>query len=261
MQSTYAANYGELYRQHWWWRAREHYVLSWIERLARAAPFRDILDIGCGDGLLFDQLSRFGDVWGIEPDSRLQSANSPWRSRIEHVHFGPSYRTERRFDLILMLDVLEHIEADRESLLRVYELLRPGGVALLTVPALPALWSRHDIANCHYRRYTLPSLRALIAGTPLDCRRLHYFFGWTVLPLYLRRWLYAGQATPGEAGAAYDVKPPGRMLNRLLLGMCQVEQRFSTGHGLPLGSSLFAVVRRSDIAVSVTAVRGAGAIA
>jgi SAM-dependent methyltransferase len=243
MQSTYANNYGDLYRQHWWWRARERYVLTWIERLARSSGFGAILDIGCGDGLLFEQLRRFGDVWGIEPDSRLLSANSPWRKRIENVPFGPGYSSGRRFDLILMLDVLEHIEADRESLQRVHDLLEPGGVAIVTVPALPALWSRHDVANCHYRRYTLAALRGLIGATSFECLELHYFFGWTVLPLYVRRWLYTG--VPGGDGAAdYEVKPPGRLLNRLLLGTCLMEQRFSTGRGVPVGSSLFAVLRR-----------------
>jgi SAM-dependent methyltransferase len=246
MQSTYVTRYGELYRQHWWWRAREQYILSWLERLAHASAFRTILDIGCGDGLFFNQLTRFGDVWGIEPDDRLLSANSPWRHRIENVPFGPNYRTERRFDLIVMLDVLEHIAADRESLQRVHDLLRPGGVALITVPALPSLWSCHDVANCHYRRYTQSSLRALIARTQLNCLHLHYFFGWTVLPLYLRRWLHADDATLGQADEDYEVRPPGRLLNRLLLGMCRVEQRFSTGQGTPLGSSLFAVLRRPD---------------
>ena len=245
MQSTYVNRYGELYRQHWWWRAREQYILSWIERLARASAFRNILDIGCGDGLFFNQLTRFGDVWGIEPDNRLLTANSPWRHRIENVSFGPDYCNERRFDLIVMLDVLEHIRADRESLQRVYELLRPGGVALITVPALPSLWSRHDVANCHYRRYTQSSLRTLIAGTPLDCLHLHYFFGWTVLPLYVRRWLDAGADLRTPAIEDYEVRPPGRLLNRLLLGMCRVEQRFSTSQGTPVGSSLFAVLRRT----------------
>jgi hypothetical protein len=181
------------------------------------------------------------------------SASSPWRNRIENAPFGPEYRSGRRYGLILMLDVLEHIEADRESLERVHDLLCPGGVAIVTVPALPGLWSRHDVVNCHYRRYTLESLRGLIEATPLECMHLHYFFGWTVLPLYVRRWLYAD--APGEgASADYHVKPPGRLLNRLLLGTCLMEQRFSSEHGMPVGSSLFAVVRRR--AAGVCALRG-----
>ena len=160
----------------------------------------------------------------------------------------PVYTPEDVNEAVDMLDVLEHIQADRESLQRVHDLLRPGGVALITVPALPSLWSRHDVANCHYRRYTQSSLRALIAGSLLDCLHLHYFFGWTVLPLYVRRWLHAGVATEGPADQDYEVRPPGRLLNRLLLGMCRVEQRFSTSQGTPLGSSLFAVLRRNDLA-------------
>src|SRR5262245_32378792 len=112
MQGTYADQYRDLWTRHWWWRARQHFVLTWLRQVQRGHSFRQILDIGCGDGLLFDELSAFGEVHGIEPDERLLSADGRWRSRIENVSFGPGYSTERRFDLITMLDVVEHIEDD-----------------------------------------------------------------------------------------------------------------------------------------------------
>jgi SAM-dependent methyltransferase len=245
MNTMYASRYGELYRSHWWWRAREDYVLSWIERLGRTRHFGTILDVGCGDGLLLDHLSRFGEVWGVEPDRSLLAAHCPWRHRIENVAFGPAYQSNRRFDLVLLLDVLEHIERDQECLERVWSLLEPGGMAIITVPALPVLWSCHDLVNCHYRRYTQSSLRQLVDRTALRCKHLHYFFAWTVVPLYFRRLLYSGDLSRG--GEQYEVNVPSSILNRLCRGMCQLEHRFSVDHGTPLGSSLFAVVERSMV--------------
>jgi 2-polyprenyl-3-methyl-5-hydroxy-6-metoxy-1,4-benzoquinol methylase len=203
-----------------------------------------ILDIGCGDGLLFDQLSRFGEVWGIEPDTKLVSPDNPWRSHIELAPFSPDYQTDRRFDLILMLDVLEHLPEDAKCLQRVFELLRPGGLCVVTVPALPSLWSRHDLINCHYRRYTLKTLQQLTDRAGLVRLEGHYFFGWTILPMYLRRLLHPAAATAASEDGDYDVQVPNRFVNNCLYGTCIVEQFFSAARGVPIGSSIFAVLQR-----------------
>ena len=90
---------------------------------------------------------------------------------------------------MLMLDVLEHIKEDAAAVRHVAEVLVPGGVFLLTVPALMGLWSRHDTANRHYRRYTRGSLRAVLEGAGFRIVSLKYFFMWTVGPMLLRRML------------------------------------------------------------------------
>lgn len=244
MLATYCEQYRDLHNHHWWWRAREEYVLTWVRSLSRVRRLEKILDIGCGDGLLFDHLARFGDVRGIEPDDRLVSAQSPWRSRIEHVAFGPDYHSAHRFDLILMLDVLEHIEDDRQSMRTVHELLQPGGYCLLTVPALPSLWSRHDLINCHYRRYTLRALQALTARAGFESVEGHYFFGWTVLPMFLRRLLYPANGPAPREDGAYAVKVPQAFVNWCLYSTCVLEQRLAASHGVPLGSSVFCLVQK-----------------
>jgi 2-polyprenyl-3-methyl-5-hydroxy-6-metoxy-1,4-benzoquinol methylase len=237
----YADGYHDLHDRHWWWQARNQYVLKWIRTLARQQRFERILDIGCGDGLLFGELAKFGEVWGIETDEQMV-AHSPWRSRIERCAFGPDYHSDRKFDLIVMLDVLEHIACDVESLRVVHDLLRPGGVLLLTVPALPALWSHHDTVNCHYRRYTLPILQRVVGQSGFERIEGHYFFGWTILPMFLRRLLYPASAATGAK--AYAVGVPQAHVNRLLYATCLMEQRLSAWHGMPVGSSVFAVARR-----------------
>jgi 2-polyprenyl-3-methyl-5-hydroxy-6-metoxy-1,4-benzoquinol methylase len=239
----YAEQYHVLEERHWWWQARNQYVLKWIGTLARQQRFGRILDIGCGDGLLFGELAKFGEVWGIETDEHLV-AQSPWRSRIERRAFGPDYRSDRQFDLIVMLDVLEHIQYDVESLWVVRNLLRPGGVLLLTVPALPALWSHHDTVNCHYRRYTLPTLRRAVERSGFDRIEGHYFFGWTILPMFLRRLLYPANDAIAAAPKGYAVGVPQAHVNRLLYSACLLEQRLSAWRGMPLGSSIFTVARR-----------------
>jgi len=241
MLSAYAAQYRRLWTEHWWWQARRRYVLSLIARLAAQAEIRAILDIGCGDGLFFDDLRRFGDVWGIEPDARLVAPQNPWRSRIEVCAFGPEYTTERRFDLVVMLDVLEHIENDAGALRAVWRLLKTGGHAIFTVPALPLLWSVHDEANAHYRRYRREGLRRLLHETGFQVLEIRYYFGWTLLPMLLRRLVFPA----GRRGACeYRARIPPRVINCLMRWMTLMEQAVTFPLGLPLGTSLYAVVRR-----------------
>src|SRR5690349_11137166 len=76
----YARSYRRLWERHWWWRSREAFVLRWIERLHDRSPRRRILDVGCGDGLFFEQLEQFGAVEGLEPDPSLID-DPRWRPR------------------------------------------------------------------------------------------------------------------------------------------------------------------------------------
>ena len=76
MDQEYARQYEELYQRHWWWRCRESLILRVLERISREeslAADRQILDVGCGNGLFFDKLQRFGKVAGIEPDEILMN--------------------------------------------------------------------------------------------------------------------------------------------------------------------------------------------
>src|SRR4051812_12063398 len=140
MQAPYAAEYARLYREHWWWRSREAILLDLLRSL-RLPPGGDILDVGCGDGLFFQELERFGRVRGIEVDVGLLDPDGPYRDRIATLPLGdPSYAGDAgRFDLITALDVIEHIADDRAAVAAMLRMLRPGGVMVVTVPAFPSL--------------------------------------------------------------------------------------------------------------------------
>jgi SAM-dependent methyltransferase len=141
-------------------------------------------------------------------------------------------------DLVLMLDVLEHIEDHLAAARHVREILAPGGAFVITVPALMGLWSQHDVANWHFRRYTKQSLQDVLTQAGFETESLQYFSGWTIGPMLLRRL-----ATPakGEAGD-YRVRVPPRPVNAVMYGLSRVEQTV-WGSRLPLGSSLLAIAR------------------
>lgn len=243
MLAAYAKNYRRLWEEHWWWRARRRFVLRRLGELAARRPLKRILDVGCGDGLFFDELSRFGEPWGVEPDAGLVDPKGKRAERIRVVPFEDFPRDERGYDMILMLDSLEHMKDDAAALRQAFGLLAPGGFLFLTVPALPSLWSVHDEANRHYRRYTRASLGAALQGAGLRTEELGYYFGWPALPLYARKLLGGGRA---DAAGDYAVLPPPRALNGALYALTVFEQALTGARGTPVGSSLFAAARRPE---------------
>jgi SAM-dependent methyltransferase len=240
MDPAYAAAYADLYDQHWWWRAREDYLLERLEKQARGRSDFRILDVGCGDALFFDHLSEFGEVRGIEPDARLLS-DGKWRSAI-HVGTLDDFSAGEPFDWILMLDVLEHIREPLPALQRVRDLADPGASLFVTVPAFESLWTRHDELNRHFARYDQAGLARLlgIAGwEPVD---LAYFFHW---PAPLKLLVKLKEAIlPGEPGV--ESVPPAP-INRAAMTLSRFEQRMFARLRLPFGTSLYA---RCEVAPS-----------
>jgi SAM-dependent methyltransferase len=216
-------------------------LLAGIERLHRRMPRRRILDVGCGDGLFFDRLQKFGQVEGIEPDASL--VNDPrWRPRIKVAPLEPGSFAPGAYDLVLMLDVLEHIADDRAALLAARSSLRPGGHLVLTVPALSLLWSRHDEANAHHRRYAPRGLRATLEAAGFEVETVRFFFFWTVAPMLFRRLLSPAGSARGAAD--YDVRIPPPPINRTLDALSRLEHAAGRWVRWPWGSSLLAIARK-----------------
>ena len=157
MQEPYARIYRTLYTYHWWWRAREEFVVGSLRR-CRIRPGGSVLDVGCGDGLFFDRLGEFGTVEGVEPDGQLVTEEGRRRGQIHPCPFDESFRPGKTYSLIVMLDVLEHLPDPVGAVRHALSLLERGGTLFVTVPAFPVLWTAHDDHNCHYVRFTKESL-------------------------------------------------------------------------------------------------------
>ncbi len=176
MDPRYAARYSELAASHWWWRTRDAMLIDEIRDLWRGKRRGRILDVGCGDGRLFPKLDEFGAVEGIEPDPSTLGTKAKSDRHIHNAPFREPLPIVGEFDLILMLDVLEHLEDPVESLSLARTLLAPEGVVLITVPALPILWTRHDQLNHHRLRYTRRELRRQLALAGMSVLQIRYEF-------------------------------------------------------------------------------------
>lgn len=236
MQAAYREIYEELYREHWWWRSREEMIIEVLRERQPAAGWGSILDVGCGNGLFFDRLAEFGEVEGVEVSGDLVPEDSPHRAKIHIGAFGEGFQPEKRYGLILMLDVLEHLDDAAGALRLATGLLAPGGEVLITVPAFRALWTSHDALNEHRARFTKASFRPVAGQGGLRILDERYFFHWMFpakLAVRVLEWLVGAKPRVPQM--------PAEGLNWLLLRVSRGEQRVFRRMPLPFGSSLLVV--------------------
>lgn len=242
MDSDYGRHYRELFERHWWWRARERVILEVLRRHRPNGGWRAVLDVGCGDGLFFDALSRLDGVTvveGVEPARELVSPDGPHAGRIYVAPFDERFQPGRRYSLILMLDVLEHLADPVAALAHVESLLEPDGILLATVPAFETLWTRHDDLNHHFTRYTERSFRSVATAAGLRVESARYFFHWLAAAKIATR---VKEAFVGGAPSVPGVPPAP--LNRVLYAISRLEERLLGAARIPFGSSLLVVGAR-----------------
>jgi 2-polyprenyl-3-methyl-5-hydroxy-6-metoxy-1,4-benzoquinol methylase len=245
LRDDYAQAYRDLYVHHWWWRARERFILDVLETEPPAAGGQKILDVGCGDGWFFDQLLRFGDVEGVELSESLVSKNGPHLSRIHVGTFDRSLNLSKRFSIILMLDVLEHMSDPVSALRFALELLQPGGKLLITVPAFNALWTNHDTINNHLTRYTKASFRDTACQAGLQIERARYFF----------HWLFPVKMVSRVVESMFRSEPrpprvPPVWINNPLYLFSMLENKVCSSLPVPFGSSLLVLGAKAEAKTS-----------
>ncbi|HXN87359.1 MAG TPA: class I SAM-dependent methyltransferase [Candidatus Binataceae bacterium] len=238
MEEAYRKSYRELYFGHWWWRAREEII---VDALRQAGLTRGghILDVGCGGGLLFPRLAEFGEVEGIEADT--DSAHESSSSNKIHIGtFDQSFKPPYRYELILLLDVLEHLPDPEAVLAHAVDLLTPSGLVMVTLPALNSLWTTHDDLNQHLRRYSKASFGKLAQLAGLNLRYSRYIFYWLALGKLMVR--------AKEGIVSTKPTPPGippRLINETLYRACLWEDAILRRFPIPFGNSLIAIGERA----------------
>jgi len=201
--------------------------------------WRRALDVGCGDALFLDTLGAYAShVEGLEPDDGLLSAATRAGGRVHAVPFDQGFQPTARYDLMLFLDVIEHLDDARGALAHAAELMHPRGTLLITVPAFLHLWTTHDDLNLHRTRYTKSRLRSLVSEH-FVVDEIRYFFRWVhAAKLAQRASELLRRPEPGLPGI------PPEPVNRTLLGLSRVEEALLRHIPVPFGSSLLAVAHK-----------------
>jgi SAM-dependent methyltransferase len=237
MDSVYAAAYPDLYRNHWWWRVREQILLDTIAPLLRGVPKARILDVGCGAGLFFDALQRFGQVEGIESDRMAVQNAGKWRNVIHQGELNGSFTPMQPYHLILLLDVLEHVSQPVEVLRHAAAHLHSGGKILITVPAFNWLWTAHDDVNHHLKRYSAAAMHRAVVASGLSTDRRRYLFPSLVIPKALVR---VREKLIGSSSTVPHI--PSAPVNSIVQLVLRAE--YALTRWVPFGTSLMVVASR-----------------
>ena len=234
--------------EHWFYRGKRHIVKYWIDHYIKLTRESLLIDAGTGTGIWPLSMGKLCQVLGIDgSEESLRLA----RPRLESVGGKVMQSGLQRVDLpdrvatvITLLDVLEHLEKPEEAFLEMLRLTKPGGLIVVTVPALPCLWSDWDVALHHYRRYTKKTLLSTLChpgGEMLHCA----YFNTLMLPAVAVIRGYRRLRPAPVGGKRMEDEIPNKFINETLFRL----MTWPACHRwvpAPLGVSLLAVVRRTS---------------
>jgi SAM-dependent methyltransferase len=259
--------HAKLEQIHWWFTARARIIRTLAERVAPDSP--KVVEVGCGTGGVLAGLPKGWERVGLDLSQKAIDVGRTLYGDLDlRVVRGPSdvHDEVETADLVLLCDVLEHVEDDKELFSSIVQALPERGQLLLTVPAHPHLWSAHDVSHGHIRRYTLARLKEVWESSSNLEVRLLSPFNWR---LYSLAWLVRRVARlrgtterPDGPGLSLPPGPLNAVLRSIFLseatpllarldGSFQVERR--------RGLSWIAVLRKSVSEPLRATQRGTGA--
>ena len=230
------ARLAKLEREYWWHVGRRDIVRAVLSRsVGNGGPHR-LVDIGCGSGGNLELLREFGMVVAMDDaPAALSLVRQTGHALVVcgsavHLPFDAD-----SLDVIALLDVLEHIDDDRAVLAECHRVLKPGALLLMTVPAYQWLWSGHDEALGHRRRYRRSALAALVSRAGFDTRTISYAVS-MLFPL-IAGFRVLERLTSKRQQTSYVMVPD--WLNRLFATSMKMEARaIAAGARLPFGTSI-----------------------
>ena len=237
MDDSLYRTFFDVEERHWWFVGRQRIVRRILEDTGLRAG-GTVLDVGCGTGAFLKSLEADFDVYGTDT-SELAIAYCRKRGlrNVFQCTLDEFPREDMRFNLITLLDVIEHVDEDVALLKKAGSMLKSGGSIVITVPAYQFLWSRHDEVNRHKRRYSRKLLSESVVRAGLTLRKISYF-NTILFPAALIQRI-ASKFSDSESDSTLSV--PARPVNTLLREVFAAERIVLSSLPLPFGLSILAV--------------------
>ncbi|RYY28201.1 MAG: class I SAM-dependent methyltransferase [Sphingomonadales bacterium] len=227
---------------HWWYRARREILSDYLTRWGGVPKDARILEIGCGTGHNLPMLAQFGEIDAIEIDETAAAKASERLGK--KVGSSPLPELDGvqpgSYDLVAVLDVVEHVEDDVAALKAMALALKPGGQILITVPAHQWMWSAHDVVNHHKRRYSKKTLIAALDAAGLKHRKLGWFNS-LLFPVAVAA-RFAGKLMGKDDS---DDSPPPKLLNTVFEKIFGLERHLVGRVPLPPGLSIIVLASKA----------------
>jgi SAM-dependent methyltransferase len=236
----------EVEGSHWWFAGRRRILESFVREIVEDLKLPEgvrprFLDVGCGTGANLEMLSQFGEAEGVDvSEDALAFCRARGLAKVRRGAAESLPYKDGEFDVVSALDVVEHLDDDLAGLSEMRRVLKPGGRALLFVPAFMWLWGVQDDVSHHRRRYTLPLLRARVEAAGLAVERATYanltFFAPILAGRLLMRALSLRPASENNVNVSALNGVAGRVFG--------AEARWLRRFNLPFGVSAIIVARR-----------------
>jgi len=245
MDEILAKEWYDLENSHWWHIVRYSIFLNFIKKYLGNAGAYTILDSGCGAGKMIDLLNGFGKVYGLEMSEgairfcKQRNINTLVQGNAGNLPFMPN-----SFDLIATFDGIEHLEDDHAGIRDYYEICKPGGIIVLSVPAYQFLWGEHDVVFKHYRRYTKKQLHKVVEKNGFKIERITYFNMLLLLPAIIFR---CGKKILSSAkkGITHDFAFTNFPIFRpFFYNIFKIEENLLNFFDLPCGASIICVAKK-----------------
>ncbi|BBD62460.1 hypothetical protein NIES2109_53040 [Nostoc sp. HK-01] len=245
MDKNFYLQYAAVEDQHWWFVGRRRIVEALIRQLKLPKQAK-ILEAGCATGGNLSMLARYGEVAAMELDeTACLLANERRVTTVQQGSLPDKIPFTSQYDLIVILDVLEHIDDDLAALEALSSRLNPNSWLLITVPAYQFLWSYHDEINHHKRRYTLKKLQRVVKQAGYTVCYGSYFNTW-LFPLVAGVRLFKKILKIDQKSvASSDLNLPAKPINKFLTFLFASERYFMNRVSLPFGVSVVLLAQKN----------------
>ena len=224
------------YSDHWWFQARKK-ILETVIKKNISKKNINILDFGSGSGVNIKMLSKYGHVNIYEPHTITRKY---LRKKFNSKKFSVINKyIERKYDLILLADVLEHIKDDKRIVKKLNKTLKKNGFILITVPSYKILFSKKDLILGHYRRYSKTEILNLFRNfkkVKLTFFNSILFFPISFIILFFK-FLRIDFIDDVE-------KSPNKIVNFILFKIFTIEKRLINHCNLPFGISMLGLFQK-----------------
>jgi SAM-dependent methyltransferase len=245
MDKNFYLQYATVEDKHWWFVGRRRIINQVISKL-KLPKNAEILEAGCGTGGNLNMLAQYGTVSAMELDEiACQFANERQVTTVKVGSLPDKIPFTGQYDLIVILDVIEHLDDDLAALRALYAKLKLGGWLLVTVPAYQFLWSQHDEINHHKRRYILTQLTKVVKQAGFKVRHSSYFNAFLFPAVALVRLLKNFLRLDQNSHVSSDLAIPTKPINNFLTFLFASERHIVSKMKVPFGVSILLLAQKN----------------